>query len=159
MADRERTPSWGDCIDTLTHILTYPTTTPSLHSQLFVASRVPCFLRWDYPPFLCPDPTPTILRWAEGLFRRRVAKFGRLQASWRSKCPFQQPPPLVLSTAVKPAPPRWMPENLREHFRQRIQRGRLGLRVSPLLVVTVPNLLLLLLLFCDPDWYRCQEKW
>ncbi|KAL0919431.1 hypothetical protein M5K25_011525 [Dendrobium thyrsiflorum] len=159
MTGDQRMPTWEDRIETLSHILTHPTKTPSLHSQLFVAARFPCFLRWDYPPFLCEAGASVILRWSSALFFRRVTGLERPTASWRSKCPFQHPPPMLLSCAEEPAPARWTPELLRERVRRRFRRGRLGLRVPPLLVVAVPNLVLLLLLFRDPNWAQHREKW
>ncbi|XP_010928503.1 uncharacterized protein [Elaeis guineensis] len=158
MVEESSAPSWEQRIQALTHILTNPTTAPSLHSQLFVATHIPCFLRWDYPPFLCPaasSPFPSpLLRWSFSLFLSRAARLGLPRSSWRSKCPFQQPPPLVLSSAVEAAPPRWGPEERRAYFRRRLRRGRLGVRVPPILVFAVPNLALLSLLFWDPTWLR-----
>ncbi|XP_020598902.1 uncharacterized protein LOC110038405 [Phalaenopsis equestris] len=167
MTADKRSLTWEDRIETLTHLLIHPTKTPSLHSQLFVAARFPCFLRWDYPPFLCEPDAPETLRWSTALFLRRVTGFERPTASWRSKCPFQIPPPMVLSCAEEPAPARWEPEVLRERLRRRLRRGgmrrlrrgRLGLRVPPLLVVAVPNLVLLLFLFCDPNWAQRRDNW
>ncbi|KAG2572815.1 hypothetical protein PVAP13_7KG202955 [Panicum virgatum] len=43
-------PTWAQRAEALTHILTHPS-----HSQLFLASRVPCpGSASSYPPFLCP---------------------------------------------------------------------------------------------------------
>ncbi|KAG0457641.1 hypothetical protein HPP92_022531 [Vanilla planifolia] len=154
-----RTPTWKDRIETLTHILMHPTTTPSLHSQLFVAARVPCFIRWDYPPFLCSDGSLPLLRWSCALLFRRLTGIGQpARSSWRSKCPFQQPPPLVLSSAEQMAPSRWTPEELRARLRRRIQRGRLGLRVPPMLAVGLPILFLLRWFFSE-FYLRRSDSW
>ncbi|CAL9120906.1 unnamed protein product [Musa textilis] len=160
---KAETPTWEQRMHTLTHILTHPTTAPSLHSQLFVAAHVPCFLSWDYPPFLCrPAPLaagfpPPLLRWSLAIFLRRSSRLGLPASSWRAKCPFQQPPPLVLSSAVDPPPPRWGPEERRESVRKRLRRGRIGVRVSPVLAFAVPNLALLSLLFWEPLWPTLRE--
>ncbi|XP_072982381.1 uncharacterized protein [Typha latifolia] len=153
--ESRRAPTWEQRIHTLTHILIHQTTTPSFHSQLFVASQVPCFLNWDYPPFLCPSNhsfPPPLLRWSFSLFLSRAVRLGQPITTWRSKCPFQQPPPLVLSSAVDPAPQRWGPEERRAYFRKRLRRGRIGIRVPPLLILVVPNLALLSLLLWDSLW-------
>ncbi|WOL12351.1 hypothetical protein Cni_G21117 [Canna indica] len=153
-----QTPTGRQRFHVLTHILTYPTTAPSLHSQLFVASQVPCFLSWEYPPFLCRQAAATfpspLLRWSVALFLRRASRLCLAASSWRSKCPFQQPPPLVLSSAVDPPPPRLGPEERRERFRKRLRRGRIGIRVPEVLAFAVPNLALLSLLLWDPFWFR-----
>lgn len=154
-------PTWLQRMHALTHVLTHTTATPSLHSQLFVATQVPCFLSWDYPPFLCSPPPsafPPLLRWSIGLFLRRASRLCLPASSWRSKCPFQQPPPLVLSRAVDPPPPRWGPEERRECFRKRLRRGRIGLRVPPFLAFAIPNIALLSLLLWDPLWSGIVKK-
>ncbi|KAE8726227.1 putative E6 [Hibiscus syriacus] len=40
----------------LAHILTSPTISPPLQSQLFISTQIPCFLNWDLPPILCNKP-------------------------------------------------------------------------------------------------------
>ncbi|KAI3439977.1 uncharacterized protein J3R85_004117 [Psidium guajava] len=145
----EETP-WEQKLQALTHLLTSPTTTPSLHSQFLVSSLVPCYLRWDYPPLFCPhsDPDLLLLRWSLSLFLRRLPRLGLPETSWRCKCPYQQPPPTVLAAGVEEA--RWGDADRREYFRRRLRRRRLGGDVNPLVPILVPNLLLLSLLRWDP---------
>ncbi|CAN6276009.1 unnamed protein product [Urochloa humidicola] len=104
-------PTWSQRAEALTHILTHPSHSPSLHSQLLVASRVPCPPPGPtpYPPFLCPGGAgASLLRWAlASVFLPRAARLGLPPSSWRSRCPFQLPPPLVPSSAIEPAPERW----------------------------------------------------
>ncbi|OAY63277.1 hypothetical protein ACMD2_04286 [Ananas comosus] len=124
--------TWVERSVVLSHVLTHPTPTPCLHSQLLVASRVPCFLRWEYPPFLCSDSDSDstgllLLRWCVGsLFLPRAAALGLARSSWRCQCPFQQPPPLRLSAAVDPPPDRWTSAERRAYLRRlRLRRRRL----------------------------------
>lgn len=146
--------TWYQRIQALTHVLTSPTTSPSLHSQFFVASHVPCFLRWDYPPFLCPDSRgrnfpPLLLRWAFSyLFLPRISRWGLPKTSWRCKCPYQQPPPLILAAGVEEA--RWGDEERRAYARRRLSRRRLQSRIHPLIPFLAPNVLLLSLLLWNP---------
>ncbi|KAF3334764.1 hypothetical protein FCM35_KLT21368 [Carex littledalei] len=148
------TPSWPDRIETLSHILTHQTLTPSLHSQFFVSLRAPCFLDWSFPPFLCDSPT-ALPFWTLSFFFSRASRLGFPHTTWRSLCPFQQPPPCILSSGVDPAPDRWGPQELREYARKRIRRPRHGPRVPQLLLFLVPNLALLsLLLMSDGLWRR-----
>ncbi|KAK3000434.1 hypothetical protein RJ639_021687 [Escallonia herrerae] len=144
--------TWEQKLQALTHILTHPTNTPSLHSQLFISTQVPCYLNWDYPPTLCPKSSTTFpplhLRWAFSLFLKRVSRFGLPQTSWRSKCPYHQPPPLILAKGVEEA--RWGEEEKRDYVRKRLRRKRLGSDVHPLIPILVPNLLLLSLLLWNP---------
>ncbi|KAJ0083112.1 hypothetical protein Patl1_10648 [Pistacia atlantica] len=97
--------TWEQKLQALTHILTSPTTSPSLYSQFFISTQIPCYINWDYPPILCNKPTfpPLLLRWGFSLFLKRVSRFGLPHTSWRSKCPYQQPPPLILSKGVEEA--------------------------------------------------------
>lgn len=144
---------WEQRLQALTHILTtHPTTTPSLHSQFLISTQIPCYLSWDYPPILCPQSTTTFpplqLRWAFSLFLKRVSRFGLPETSWRSKCPFQQPPPLILAKGVEEA--QWGDEQKREYVRKRLRMKRRGTDVNPLIPVLVPNMLLLSLLFWNP---------
>lgn len=150
---------WGDDAHVLTHLLTSPTLSPSLHSQLLVSSHFPCYLNWDFPPFLCHHPTraaggiiplPLHLTWGLSLFLKRVARFGLPETSWRCKCPFQQPPPLLLAAGVEPAPASLGPEQRRGYVRRRLRRRRLSSDVHPLIPLVVPNVLLLLLLYWNP---------
>ncbi|XP_048141303.1 uncharacterized protein LOC115739762 isoform X2 [Rhodamnia argentea] len=150
----EETP-WEQKLQALTHLLTSPTTNPSLHSQFLVASLVPCYLRWDYPPLLCSQAGPNsdpddllLLRWSLSLFLRRLPRLGLPETSWRCKCPYQQPPPAVLAAGVEEA--RWGDAERREYFRRRLRRRRLGRDVNPLVPILVPNLLLFSLLLWDP---------
>ncbi|KAL3851347.1 hypothetical protein ACJIZ3_013229 [Penstemon smallii] len=116
--------SWEEKLHAMTHILTNPTTSPPLHSQLFIATQIPCYLNWDYPPLLC-------------------------HTSWRSKCPYQIPPPLILANGVEEA--RWDDEEeKRKYVRKRFTRKRIGSNVHPFIPFIVPNILLLCVLFWDP---------
>ena len=144
--------TWEQRFQALTHILTYPTTTPPLHSQLFISTQIPCYLNWDYPPVLCNKPQPTFpslhLSWGFSLFLKRISRFGKPETSWRSKCPFQQPPPLILAEGVEEA--KWGDEERREYVRKRLRRGHLVNRVHPSIPILVPNLLLFSLLLWNP---------
>nr|DAD21057.1 TPA_asm: hypothetical protein HUJ06_022520 [Nelumbo nucifera] len=101
--------TWEQRIQALTHILTSPIIDQSLHSQLFISTQVPCYLNWGYPPVLSnkdqKNSFPFLhLRGSLSLFEE-VSKFGLPETSWRSKYPFQQPPPLILAKGVEEAPP------------------------------------------------------
>ncbi|KAI3923911.1 hypothetical protein MKW98_012700 [Papaver atlanticum] len=139
----------------LTHLLTHPTVKPSLHSQLFISNQVPCYLNWDYPPFLCKKQDannfPSLhLKWGFTLFLRRVLRLGPPLTSWRSQCPYQQPPPLILAKGLE-VPTQLGEEQRREYFRKRVKRKRFGgWNINPLIPVLVPNLMLLSLLFLKP---------
>uniref|UniRef100_A0ACD5V7N6 Uncharacterized protein n=1 Tax=Avena sativa TaxID=4498 RepID=A0ACD5V7N6_AVESA len=118
------TPTWAQRTEALTHILTHPSHSPSLHSQLFLASRVPCPPRGSsYPPFLCPGAS--LLRWAlTSVFLPRASRLGLPPSSWRSRCPFQLPPPLVPSAAIEQAPERWGEAEIKAYAqRRRARRG------------------------------------
>ncbi|PIN06553.1 hypothetical protein CDL12_20892 [Handroanthus impetiginosus] len=147
--------TWEQRLNALTHILTNPTTSPRLHSQLFIATQIPCYLNWDYPPLLCRQSSavyllspPPLLRWAFSQFLKRARRFGLPETSWRSKCPYQLPPPLVLAKGVEEA--QWGEEEKRKYVRKRLRRKRLGSNVHPFIPIIVPNLLLFSLLFWDP---------
>ena len=144
--------TWEQRLQALTHILTSPTITPPLHSQFFISNQIPCYLNWDYPPILCKKFNSTFpslhLSWGFSLFLKRASRFGRPETSWRSKCPFQQPPPLILAKGVEEA--QWGEEQRREYVRKRLSRKRLGSDVHPLIPILVPNLLLFSLLLWDP---------
>lgn len=118
--------TWEQRHHALTHILTHPpTTTPSLHSQFFISTQIPStYLHFhsnsDYPPLFNHQ-----FRWAFRLFLRRVS---RLEASWRAKCPYQQPPPLVLAKGVQP--PKWGDEDKREYVKKRLRRKRSPVEMS-----------------------------
>ncbi|PQQ19719.1 uncharacterized protein Pyn_30440 [Prunus yedoensis var. nudiflora] len=81
-------------------------------------------------------------------FLKRVSRFGLPETSWRSKCPYHLPPPLILAKGTEEA--QWGDEQKRENFRKRMRRKRLGGDVNPVLPILVPNLLLLSLLFWNP---------
>uniref|UniRef100_A0A7C8Z693 Uncharacterized protein n=1 Tax=Opuntia streptacantha TaxID=393608 RepID=A0A7C8Z693_OPUST len=117
--------TWEQRSQALTHILTSPTTNPSLDSQFFISTQVPCYLNWDYPPLLCSKPHPeTYLRkWAFSLFLKRVSRLGQPLTSWRSKCPYHQPPPLILAKGVEEA--RWDDQGKKQYVRKRLARKRL----------------------------------
>ncbi|CAH1415862.1 unnamed protein product [Lactuca virosa] len=109
--------TWEQRHHALTHILTHHTTTPSLHAQFFIATQIPCYLDWEYPPILCPKHHE--FRWALSLFMRRVSM---KKASWRSKCPYQLPQPLVLAKGVEE--PKWGEEDKIEYVKKRLRRKR-----------------------------------
>lgn len=138
--------TWEQRHHALTHILTHPpTTTPSLHSQFFISTQIPStYLHFhsnsDYPPLFNHQ-----FRWAFRLFLRRVS---RLEASWRAKCPYQQPPPLVLAKGVQP--PKWGDEDKREYVKKRLRRKRLGNHLNPWIPILLPNLILFSFLLWDP---------
>ncbi|KAM7525072.1 hypothetical protein LguiA_014974 [Lonicera macranthoides] len=143
--------TWEQKHQALTHILTHPTTTPSLHSQFFISTQIPCYLHWDYPPLLCPNPNSNLLslKWALSLFLKRVSRFCLPQTSWRSKCPFQQPPPLILANGVEE--PKWGDEEYKRNYvRQRFMRKRLFSNVHPSIPVLIPNILVFFLLLWNP---------
>lgn len=145
--------TWEQKLQALTHILTHPTTTPTLHSQLFISTQIPCYLNWNYPPLLCPKSSPTLhLKWVFSLFLKRVSRLGLPPTSWRSKCPYQLPPPLVLAKGVDEA--NWSDEKKKiEYVRRRLRRKPLGIYIHPLIHILVPNLLLLSVFFWIPNWY------
>ncbi|KAJ0018951.1 hypothetical protein Pint_10518 [Pistacia integerrima] len=119
--------TWEQKLQALTHILTSPTTSPSLYSQFFISTQIPCYINWDYPPILCNKPTfppPS------------------------SECPYQQPPPLILAKGVEEA--QWGDAQKREYVRMRLRRKRLGTDVNPLIPTLLPNLLLFSLLLWNP---------
>ncbi|GAB2298643.1 hypothetical protein Dimus_032712 [Dionaea muscipula] len=138
---------WEERLHALIHILTSPTTSPSLHSQLFIATQLPSYLHWHhYPPLLAP--TTIYLRWGFSLFLKRVSRFGLPMTSWRSKCPYQLPPPLILAKGVEEA--QWGDDEMRAYARKRLFRKRLRSDVNPWIVLLVPNLLALSLLLWNP---------
>lgn len=145
--------SWPQKLEALTHALVCPSSAPALSSQFFMAAQIPCYLNWEYPPILCPKPSlfPFLslhLQWGFSLFLRRVSRFGLPKTSWRSKCPFQQPPPLILAKSLDAA--QWGDEQRRNYVRMRLRRKRLGSDVNPLIPIMVPNLLLFSLLLWNP---------
>ncbi|CAI0408034.1 unnamed protein product [Linum tenue] len=160
----EESPPWEERLHhTITHILTSPTTSPPLHSQFLVARQFPCYLNWDYPPILCRRHDgdtagrrfPSLLqRWGFSQFVKRASRFGLPETSWRSKCPYQQPPPLVLARGLEEA--RWGDEEKREYFRKRLRRKKIFNNIHPLIPAVVPNLCLLSFLlwnpFPDEEW-------
>ncbi|XP_057430824.1 uncharacterized protein LOC130723714 [Lotus japonicus] len=145
--------TWEQKLQAVTHILTSPTTTPNLHSQFFIATQIPCYLNWDYPPFLCSN-NPSLLRtWSFSFFLKRLFTTGLPQTSWRSKCPFQQPPPLILAQGLEE--PQWGPEQRRVYGRKRLARKPLGRNVNPFIPVLIPNILLLSFMVWNP--FRSQD--
>ncbi|KAJ4703532.1 Transmembrane protein [Melia azedarach] len=144
--------TWEQRLLALTHILTSPTTSPSLHSQFFVSAQIPCYMNWDYPPIFCSKSAnrfPSLhLKWGFSLFIKRVSRFGLPQTSWRSKCPYQQPPPLILAKGLEEA--QWGDEQKRQYVRRRLRRKRLGCDVNPLIPTLLPNILLFSLLLWNP---------
>ncbi|KAB5560633.1 hypothetical protein DKX38_005590 [Salix brachista] len=144
--------TWEQRLQALTHLLTSPTTTPPLYSQFFISTQIPCYLKWDYPPILCAKDTKTfpslLLRWGFSLFLKRTSRFGCPETSWRSKCPYQQPPPLILAKGLEEA--QWGDEQRIEHVRKRLRRKKLVSNVNPFIPILVPNLLLFSLLLWNP---------
>nr|GLL45820.1 uncharacterized protein LOC7456773 isoform X1 [Ipomoea trifida] len=138
--------TWQQRLHALTHILTNPEPTPPLHSQFFISTQVPCYLNWHYPPLLCPKPL--LHKWAISLFLKRLSRFGLPETSWRSKCPYHQPPPVVLAKGVAEA--EWGDEEKRLYVRQRLRRKPLVSNVHPLIPILVPNLLLLSVFLWNP---------
>ncbi|KAE8707550.1 glycogen phosphorylase 1-like [Hibiscus syriacus] len=137
----------------LTHILTSPTTSPPLHSQLFISTQIPCFLNWDFPPILCNKPNshafPSLhLKWGFSLFLKRISRLGLPETSWRSKCPYSQPPPLILAKGVDEA--QWEHAQKMEYVRKRLKRKRLGSDINPLIPILIPDALLFFLLLFNP---------
>lgn len=88
------------------------------------------------------------MRWGLSLFLKRVSTLGLPQTSWRSKCPYQQPPPLVLAKGVEEA--KWEDEEIREYVKKRLKRKRLGSDMNPLIPTLLPNLVLFSLLLWNP---------
>ena len=139
--------TWEQRHNTLTHIITHPTTTPSLHSQYLVSTQIPCYHKWDYPPILCSKHSQ--FKWAIGLFLKRVSKLGVInQGTWRSNCPYQQPPPLVLAKGVEEA--KWGDHDKREYVKKRLRKKKMGNDINPWIPILLPNLILLSFLFWDP---------
>ncbi|WCJ27089.1 hypothetical protein M5689_008863 [Euphorbia peplus] len=149
--------TWEERQIALTHILTSPTTTPPLYSQFFISTQIPSYFKWDYyPPILTfQNSGNSHLNWGISLFLKRVSRMGFPQTSWRSKCPYQQPPPLILAKGVEEA--EWADEKKREYVRKRMRRGRYGKNVNPLIPILIPNLLLLSLLLWNP--FPHLESW
>ncbi|CAI9087398.1 OLC1v1021455C1 [Oldenlandia corymbosa var. corymbosa] len=145
--------TWEQRINALTHIITSPTTSPSLHSQYFIATQIPCYLHWDYPPILCNQSSsqnfPSIqLKWALLTYLKRVSGCDFPRDSWRSKCAYQIPPPIKLADGVEEA--RWGEAERREYVRRRLRRRRLGSDVNPWIPILIPNLFLFWLFFWNP---------
>ncbi|CAA6671332.1 unnamed protein product [Spirodela intermedia] len=135
---------WEERVRAVTHLLTSPPSevaAPPLHSQVFLAATAPSYLL---------RATPLLLSWSVAFFLSSLGRHRPYAASWRSKCPFQEPPPLVVSAAVEPAPPRRTPEEMRTYFRRRLRRRRPGVEVPALVAVVGPNMLLFSLLLWDP---------
>ncbi|PUZ47612.1 hypothetical protein GQ55_7G180300 [Panicum hallii var. hallii] len=159
-------PTWAQRAEALTHILTHPSHSPSLHSQLFLASRVPCppsgpGSTASYPPFLCPGAS--LLRWAlTSVFLPRAARLCLPPSSWRSRCPFQLPPPLVPSAAIEPAPERWGDAELSAYARRRrARRGPLTARppmsVAGVVLTTVPCVVIVVAFIRELFWVQSNR--
>ncbi|GMN50739.1 hypothetical protein TIFTF001_019896 [Ficus carica] len=144
--------TWEQRHQALTHILTSPTTSPPLQSQLFISTQIPCYLHWDYPPLLCKESSKSFpslhWRWGFSLFLKRALRFGLPLTSWRSKCPYLQPPPLILARGLEEA--QWGDQQRRLFFRKRLRRRRLQSNVHPLIPILLPNFFLFSLLLWDP---------
>lgn len=139
--------TWEQKIQALTHILIHPTTTPTLHSQFLISSLIPNYRNWDFPPLSSPNPSLNF-SFAISLFLKRVSRLGLSPSSWRAKCPYQQPPPLVLARGVEEA--KWGDEDRKLYVRMRLRRKRVGSTVHPLIPFLLPNMFLLSLLLWDP---------
>ncbi|QCD76788.1 hypothetical protein DEO72_LG1g409 [Vigna unguiculata] len=137
---------WEQRLQALTHILTSPTTTPSLHSQFFIATQIPCYINWDYPPFLCSNPN-FLTTWLRSFFLKRLFGTAPPHTSWRSKCPFHQPQPLILAQGLDH--PNWEPQQRRAYVRKRMAR-KLRKNVNPVLHIVMPNLVFLSLMIWNP---------
>ncbi|KAK6264687.1 hypothetical protein QQP08_020155 [Theobroma cacao] len=145
--------TWEQKLQALTHILTSPTTSPPLHSQFFISSQIPCYLNWDYPPVLCNKPNtdrfPSLhLKWGFSIFLKRVSTLGLPETSWRSKCPYHQPPPLILAKGVEEA--QWDDGQKRVYVRKRLRRKLRGSDIQPWIPILIPDLLLFSLLLFNP---------
>ncbi|XP_020230949.1 uncharacterized protein LOC109811578 [Cajanus cajan] len=138
--------TWEQRVQALTHILTSPTRTPNLHSQFFMATQIPCYLNWDYPPILCPNPS-LLKTWVSSLFLKTLFGKSPPQTSWRSQCPFHQPPPLILAHGLQE--PHWGAQQRRDYVRNRFSRT-LRRNVNPLVHILIPNLFLLSLMIWNP---------
>ncbi|RAL44773.1 hypothetical protein DM860_003532 [Cuscuta australis] len=135
--------NWEQRLQALTHIITSPAPSPPpLHSQYFIAAQVPCYLNWHYPPLLCPKPL-IHPKWALSFFLRNLsAGSERPENSWRSKCPYSVPPPVVLAGGVEAA--AWGDEErMTEQGRRRVRRKGLVSNVHPLVPFVIPHLLFL----------------
>ncbi|XP_027933222.1 uncharacterized protein LOC114188781 [Vigna unguiculata] len=137
---------WEQRLQALTHILTSPTTTPSLHSQFFIATQIPCYINWDYPPFLCSNPN-FLTTWLRSFFLKRLFGTAPPHTSWRSKCPFHQPQPLILAQGLDH--PNWERQQRRAYVRERMAR-KLRKNVNPVLHIVMPNLVFLSLMIWNP---------
>ncbi|KAL5715818.1 hypothetical protein ACHQM5_017588 [Ranunculus cassubicifolius] len=147
--------SWEQRLQAITHLLTSPTNQPSLPSQFFISTQIPCYLNWDYPPLLCTKQSlskfPSLhLKWGFSQFLKKVSRLGLPETSWRSKCPFQQPPPLILAKGVEAAPEQWEDEKIRVYLRKRLVSARYKDGLNPWIPFLVPNFLLFTLLVWDP---------
>ncbi|CAH9121997.1 unnamed protein product [Cuscuta epithymum] len=135
---------WEQRHHVLTHIISSPEPTPPpLYSQFFISTQVPCYLNWHYPPLLCP--TPLLRKWALSRFLNRLTA---PETSWRSQCPYSQPPPVVLAKGLEAA--NWGDEEKREYAMKRVKRRPLARRLHPFFAVMVPNILALSLFLWNP---------
>ncbi|GAB2231377.1 hypothetical protein Droror1_Dr00010383 [Drosera rotundifolia] len=139
---------WEERLNALVHILASPSTTPSLHSQLFIATQLPSYHRWHHYPPLLAASCAIRLRWEFSYFLRRTSRLGLPVTSWRCKCPYHIPPPLILAEGVEEA--RWDEEGMRAYARKRLFRKIRGSRLNRWFVILVPNLLALSLLLWNP---------
>ncbi|EOA29183.1 hypothetical protein CARUB_v10025455mg [Capsella rubella] len=137
--------TWEQRLQAVTHILTNPTTKPSLHSQFLIGSLVPNYTSWDYPPIYSQKH---LRQWWVSQILKRVSRFGLPDTSWRSNCPYYQPAAAVMAMGVDEG--KWGKEERREYARKRLRRKRLVNEVNPYIPLLVPNLLLFTLLLWDP---------
>ncbi|XP_010469413.1 PREDICTED: uncharacterized protein LOC104749468 [Camelina sativa] len=136
--------TWEQRLQAVTHILTNPTTKPSLHSQFLIGILIPSYTSWDYPPVYSQKHLRR--QWWVSQFIKRVSRLGLPDTTWRSNCPYYQPAAAVM--AVEEG--RWGKEERIEYARKRLRRKRLVNEVNPYIPLLVPNLLLFTLLLWDP---------
>ncbi|CAN8287560.1 unnamed protein product [Cochlearia groenlandica] len=145
----EEETKWEDRIQAMAHILTSQTTNPSLHSQFLIGSLIPSYISWDYPPVYSHHQNHLLIRrWWLSQFIKRVSRLGLEDTSWRSNCPYYQPPATVMAVGVEEG--KWGREERREYARKRFKRKKIVSDVNPFLPLILPNLLLFTLLFWDP---------
>ncbi|XP_015067156.1 uncharacterized protein LOC107011973 [Solanum pennellii] len=142
--------TWNQRIQALTHIILNPTTKPSFESQIFISNQIPCYLNWDYPPILCTKITfPSVyLKWAFSYYLKWISRLGAPETSWRSKCPYQQPPPLILAKGVEEA--QWGDEERRQFVRKRFKKRIFSREGNIFVLAILPNILALLFIFRNP---------
>ncbi|KAH7568871.1 hypothetical protein JRO89_XS06G0065000 [Xanthoceras sorbifolium] len=138
-----------DRLEVMADIIDSNSLSPCSALDSFLLNRLPCKVPTCSVVRVLAAGFPSLyLRWGFSLFLKRVSRFGLPHTSWRSKCPYQQPPPLILAEGVEEAD--WGDEQRREYVRRRLRRKRLGSDVNPLIPTVLPNLLLFSLLLWNP---------